>query len=640
MFDKVTTSLRILAAAGVEEAASGHPGMPLGMADVGTVLYKKFLKVSNENPSWINRDRFILSPGHGSMLLYSLLHLNGFELTKEDLKNFRQFDSKTPGHPEFDLSTGIDMTTGPLGQGFSTGVGFAVAERYLSELLGEDIIDHFTYGIVSDGDLMEGISFEAAELAAVWKLGKLIYVFDNNNISIDGRVSKVSITDQKKKFEAIGWHVLEIDAHSEDEISTALEDAKLIIDKPSIIMAKSIIGKFAPNKQDTSGIHGSPLGAKEMEEFKKNLKWQGDLFEHDSDVYEYFAEKRDEDNHAHSDWEKIFQEKYKSDATFMQNWDLLISNEMSIDYNYENLTQATRIAGSNILNEIGKYTNNILGGSADLTASTKQIIGDSTFSASDFSGRNLEYGIREHAMGAIVNGITLHSHLIGYGSTFLVFSDYMRPSIRLAALMDIDSVYIFTHDSIYLGEDGPTHQPIEHLMALRLIPNLDVIRPSNSIEVEYAYRYAFTKSGNPKAIVLTRQNLEYLKFENDYEDFTNGASVVADGTEITIFASGSELELAFNVREYLKETSVRIVSTPILNKLEKAEPEAIENLKVSNLNFTIELGRSIGWETYLGDVTKAFSIDQFGISAPIKNLQENFNFTVEHIGDEIKKFLN
>ena len=640
MFDKVTTSLRILAAAGVEEAASGHPGMPLGMADVGTVLYKKFLKVSNENPSWINRDRFILSPGHGSMLLYSLLHLNGFDLTKEDLKNFRQFDSKTPGHPEFDLSTGIDMTTGPLGQGFSTGVGFAVAERYLSELLGEDIIDHFTYGIVSDGDLMEGISFEAAELAAVWKLGKLIYVFDNNNISIDGRVSKVSITDQKKKFEAIGWHVLEIDAHSEDEISTALEDAKLIIDKPSIIMAKSIIGKFAPNKQDTSGIHGSPLGAKEMEEFKKNLKWQGDLFEHDSDVYEYFAEKRDEDNHAHSDWEKIFQEKYKSDTTFMQNWDLLISNEMSIDYNYENLTQATRIAGSNILNEIGKYTNNILGGSADLTASTKQIIGDSTFSASDFSGRNLEYGIREHAMGAIVNGITLHSHLIGYGSTFLVFSDYMRPSIRLAALMDIDSVYIFTHDSIYLGEDGPTHQPIEHLMALRLIPNLDVIRPSNSIEVEYAYRYAFTKSGNPKAIVLTRQNLEYLKFENDYEDFTNGASVVADGTEITIFASGSELELAFNVREYLKETSVRIVSTPILNKLEKAEPEAIENLKVSNLNFTIELGRSIGWETYLGDVTKAFSIDQFGISAPIKNLQENFNFTVEHIGDEIKKFLN
>ncbi|MDG1740540.1 MAG: transketolase, partial [Candidatus Actinomarina sp.] len=577
---------------------------------------------------------------HGSMLLYSLLHLNGFDLTKEDLKNFRQFDSKTPGHPEFDLSIGIDMTTGPLGQGFSTGVGFAVAERYLSELLGKDIIDHFTYGIVSDGDLMEGISFEAAELAAVWKLGKLIYVFDNNNISIDGRVSKVSTTNQKKKFEAIGWHVLEVDAHDEDEISTALEEAKLITDKPSIIMAKSIIGKFAPNKQDTSGIHGSPLGAKEMEEFKKNLKWQGDLFEHDDDVYEYFSEKRDEDNHTHSDWEKLFQQKYKSDATFMQNWDLLISNEMPINFNFENSTQATRIAGSNILNEIGKHTNNILGGSADLTASTKQIIGDSTFSASDFSGRNLEYGIREHAMGAIVNGVTLHSHLIGYGSTFLVFSDYMRPSIRLAALMDIDSVYIFTHDSIYLGEDGPTHQPIEHLMALRLIPNLDVIRPSNSIEVEHAYRYAFTKSGNPKAIVLTRQNLDYLTFENDYGDFTNGASVVADGTEITIFASGSVLELAFNVREYLKVTSVRIVSTPILNKLEKAEPKAIENLKVSNLNFTIELGRSIGWETYLGDITKAFSIDQFGISAPIKNLEEKFNFTAEYIGDEIKKFLN
>ena len=296
MFNKVTTSVRILAAAGVEEAGSGHPGMPLGMADVGTVLYKNFLKVSNQNPTWINRDRFILSPGHGSMLLYSLLHLNGFDLSIEDLRNFRQYHSKTPGHPELDPTLGIDMTTGPLGQGFSTGVGFAVAERYLSELLGNDIIDHFTYGIVSDGDLMEGISFEAAELAAVWQLGKLIYIFDNNNISIDGRVTKVSITNQKKKFEAIGWHVLEIDAHNEDEINTALENAKLVTDKPSLIMAKSIIGKFAPNKQDTSGIHGSPLGAEEMEEFQQNLEWQGDVFEHDADVYDYFAEKRAQDN--------------------------------------------------------------------------------------------------------------------------------------------------------------------------------------------------------------------------------------------------------------------------------------------------------------------------------------------------------
>lgn len=639
MFNKVTTSVRILAAAGVEEAGSGHPGMPLGMADVGTVLYKNFLKVSNQNPTWINRDRFILSPGHGSMLLYSLLHLNGFDLSIEDLRNFRQYHSKTPGHPELDPTLGIDMTTGPLGQGFSTGVGFAVAERYLSELLGNDIIDHFTYGIVSDGDLMEGISFEAAELAAVWQLGKLIYIFDNNNISIDGRVTKVSITNQKKKFEAIGWHVLEIDAHNEDEINTALENAKLVTDKPSLIMAKSIIGKFAPNKQDTSGIHGSPLGAEEMKEFQQNLEWQGDVFEHDADVYEYFAEKRAQDNSSYSNWEKIFKEKYNNDEVFKKSWDLLTSNDMSIDINSENSSQATRIAGSNILSQIGKASNNIIGGSADLTASTKQIVGNSTFSASDYSGRNIEYGIREHAMGAIVNGITLHSHLIGYGATFLVFSDYMRPSIRLASLMEIDSVYVFTHDSIYLGEDGPTHQPIEHLMALRLIPNLDVIRPSNSVEVEHAYRYAFTKSGNPKAIVLTRQNLEYLEFENSYKDFSAGASIVSEGNEITIFASGSELELAFGVKEYLKEISVRIVSIPILNKLENVDTEILNNLKATNLNFTIELGRSIGWSTYLGDITKSFSIDQFGISAPIIDLKEEFKFTIENIGSEIKKFL-
>ena len=639
MFNKVTTSVRILAAAGVEEAGSGHPGMPLGMADVGTVLYKNFLKVSNQNPTWINRDRFILSPGHGSMLLYSLLHLNGFDLSIEDLRNFRQHHSKTPGHPELDPTLGIDMTTGPLGQGFSTGVGFAVAERYLSELLGNDIIDHFTYGIVSDGDLMEGISFEAAELAAVWQLGKLIYIFDNNNISIDGRVTKVSITNQKKKFEAIGWHVLEIDAHNEDEINTALENAKLVTDKPSLIMAESIIGKFAPNKQDTSGIHGSPLGAEEMKEFQQNLEWQGDVFNHDADVYDYFAEKRAQDNSSFSNWEKIFKEKYNNDEVFKKSWDLLTSNDMSIDINSENSSQATRIAGSNILSQIGKASNNIIGGSADLTASTKQIVGNSTFSASDYSGRNIEYGIREHAMGAIVNGITLHSHLIGYGATFLVFSDYMRPSIRLASLMEIDSVYVFTHDSIYLGEDGPTHQPIEHLMALRLIPNLDVIRPSNSVEVEHAYRYAFTKSGNPKAIVLTRQNLEYLEFENSYKDFSAGASIVSQGNEITIFASGSELELAFGVKEYLKQISVRIVSIPILNKLENVDTEILNNLKATNLNFTIELGRSIGWSTYLGDITKSFSIDQFGISAPIIDLKKEFKFTIENIGSEIKKFL-
>ena len=640
MFNKVTKSVRILSAAGVEEANSGHPGMPLGMADVGTVLYKKFLKVSNENPSWINRDRFILSPGHGSMLLYSLLHLNGFDISTEDLKKFRQYKSKTPGHPELDSTLGIDMTTGPLGQGFSTGVGFAVAEKYLSNLLGEDIINHYTYGIVSDGDLMEGVSFEAAELAAVWKLGKLIYIFDDNNISIDGRVTNVSLTDQKKKFESIGWHVLQIDAHDENQISKALIDAKNVVNQPSIIIAKSIIGKYAPNKQDTSGVHGSPLGSDEMEEFKNNIDWAGDVFDHDKEIYDYFDEKRKIDNNAFSEWTNTFNKKYEMDNGFKKDWDLLVSNEISIDFNSDNKSLATRIAGSNVLKNIGEATNSIIGGSADLTASTKQIIGDSKFSNDNYGGRNLEYGIREHAMGAIVNGITLHSHLVAYGSTFLVFSDYMRPSIRLASLMETDSVFIFTHDSIYLGEDGPTHQPIEHLMALRLIPNLDVIRPSNSVEVEYAYKYAFSKSGNPKAIVLTRQNLEFLNLENKYEEFVKGAYIVSDGSDVTIFASGSELELAFSIKEYLKETSVRIVSTPMLNKLENASSQMIDELKASNLNFTIELGRSIGWKNYLGSITKSFSIDEFGISAPIKELKEEYKFTAKNIGDEIKKYLD
>jgi transketolase len=375
MFNKVTKSVRVLSAAGVEEANSGHPGMPLGMADVGTVLYKKFLKVSNENPSWINRDRFILSPGHGSMLLYSLLHLNGFDISADDLKKFRQHNSKTPGHPELDSSLGIDMTTGPLGQGFSTGVGFAVAERYLSNLLGEDIINHYTYGIVSDGDLMEGVSFEAAELAAVWKLGKLIYIFDDNNISIDGRVTNVSLTDQKKKFESIGWHVLQIDAHDENQISQALIDAKNVVNQPSIIMAKSIIGKFAPNKQDTSGVHGSPLGSDEMEEFKNNIDWAGDVFDHDKEIYDYFEEKRKKDNNTFSEWTNTFNKKYEMDNDFKKNWDLLVSNEISIDLKSDKKALATRIAGSNVLKNIGEATNSIIGGSADLTASTKQIVG-------------------------------------------------------------------------------------------------------------------------------------------------------------------------------------------------------------------------------------------------------------------------
>ena len=640
MFDKVTKSVRVLSAAAVEKANSGHPGMPLGMADVGVALYKNFLKVSNEKPDWINRDRFVLSAGHGSMLLYSLLHLNGFPLSMDEIKNFRQLNSKTAGHPEVDTSIGIDTTTGPLGQGFANGVGFAVAERYLGSLLGEDVINHFTYGIVSDGDLMEGISFEAAELAAVWKLGKIIYFFDNNNISIDGSVDKVSITNQKEKFESIGWHVLEIDGHNEKEIIKSVEKGRKEEDKPTLIIAKSTIGKFAPNKENTSGVHGSPLGSDEMNKFLMNLDWSGDPFLHSDDIYDYFKEKREKDNEELRKWEENFKNKYQEDSSFKDNWDLLTSEDFPSFDGVSGEKYASRILGSKILENLSESTNSIIGGSADLAASTKQIIDESYFSSTNYKGRSLEFGIREHAMGAITNGITLHSNLIGYASTFLVFSDYMRPSIRLASLMDINSVFIFTHDSIYLGEDGPTHQPIEHLMSLRLIPNVDVIRPSNSIEIDHSYRYAFSDSKNPKVLSLTRQDLDYLDFDIKYEEFIKGGYVVSDGDDFTLVASGSELEIAFKIKAALLEYSVRIISVPILNKLSNMKNEEINELLKNKHVFPIELGRSIGWESYLGTLTKTFSIDTFGESAPIEDLEKNFGFDVPSITKEIIKYLN
>ena len=637
MFDIVTKSIRVLSASSVEKANSGHPGMPLGMADVGTVLFKNFLKLSNQNPNWINRDRFVLSAGHGSALLYSLLHFNGFKISIDDIKNFRQLNSKTAGHPELNVDIGIDITTGPLGQGFATGVGLALAETYLSDIFGSEIIDHYVYGIVSDGDLMEGVSFEAAELAGLWKLGKLIYIFDDNNISIDGNVDKVSVTDQSAKFKSLGWHVQEIDGHNETQIINAVKAAQDNTSKPSLIIAKSTIGKYSPNKQNTSGVHGSPLGIDEMLKFLKNLGWYGDTFDHPQEIYEYFNEKRDTDNIQHDEWLSLLEDKKSTDDDFAKLWNQFHTKEIELSNLHNNDNKATRVAGSEVLESIGESNRFILGGSADLAASTKQIISNSIYSYENRAGQSIEFGIREHAMAAVVNGITLHSNLIGYGSTFLVFSDYMRPSIRLASLMDLNSVFIFTHDSIYLGEDGPTHQPVEHLMSLRLIPGLDVIRPSNSLETQYSYQYIFTKSNNPKSIVLTRQSLDFVEINLSYENFQKGAYELSKGDDITIFASGSEVNLAIEVSKKLKNKSVQIISTPILNKV---TPQIIENLNLNDFIFTLELGRSIGWQDYIGKVTKSFSIETFGESAPLEELTNHFDFSAEKIAEEILKYLN
>ena len=637
MFDKVTKSIRVLSAAAVEKANSGHPGMPMGMAEVGTVLFGNILNISNKNPEWINRDRFVLSAGHGSMLLYSLLHFNRYEISMDDIKKFRQLDSKTAGHPEVDTALGIDITTGPLGQGFATGVGLALAESYLSEIFGKDVIDHYIYGIVSDGDLMEGVSFEAAELAGVWKLGKLVYIFDDNNISIDGNVDKVSITNQKNKFESFGWQVLEVDGHSESDILNAIEESKKETSKPSLIIAKSTIGKFSPNKQNTSSIHGAPLGEEEMNLFFDEIGWSGDPFLHDDDIYDYFDKKRTEGNLIYENWRKNLDKKLKEDDEFKSLWKQFESQELLIPETFENTNAATRVSGGKYLNLIGSKNRFILGGSADLAASTKQIISDEVYSSNNRKGQNIEFGIREHAMAAVVNGINLHSKLFAFGSTFLVFSDYMRPSIRLASLMNINSSYIFTHDSIYLGEDGPTHQPVEHLMSLRLIPGLDVIRPSNSIEIAHSYKYLFSNTNNPKVLSLTRQNLEYLDYEVDYRDFLNGGYIISDGDDFTIFASGSEVNIALQLKEKFKNYSVRVVSVPILNKL---TPDKSKKLNNNKFSFTIELAKSNGWSDYIGNVTESFSIQTFGKSAPMKDLSEVFNVNADSIAEKIKSYLS
>ena len=637
MFDDVTKSIRVLSAAAVERANSGHPGMPLGMADIGVVLYKNFLKVSNKHPDWINRDRFVLSAGHGSMLLYSLLHFNGFDISLDEIKNFRQLGSKTAGHPEKDFEIGIDTTTGPLGQGFANGVGLAVAERYLASVFGEDVVDHHIFGIVSDGDLMEGISTEAAELAGLWELGKLIYFFDDNNISIDGNVTQVSVTNQKQKFISMGWDVLEIDAHNENEIIDAVESAKSVTNKPTLIISKSTIGKYAPNKENTSGVHGSPLGENEFELFLENIGFSGDPFIHDSEIYSYFDEKRANDNSKFDEWKANLESKLQSDKNFRQLWNQFNNFEISeVELEWSS-DEASRVVGGKILNEYGLSNKFIIGGSADLAASTKQIISDNIFGSNNFGGNSIEFGIREHAMGGIVNGLALHSKLIPYGSTFLVFSDYMRPSMRLASLMKANSLFIFTHDSIYLGEDGPTHQPVEHLMSLRLIPNLDVIRPANSKELIHSYRYALEKRDNPKAIILSRQNMKFFDHDVSYKDFQTGAYEFMPGTDITLIATGSELELAFEISRKLKDLSVQIISAPILNRLNE---DRLKSLSLNQNIFTIELGRAIGWDTYIQNIKKSFSIDSFGESAPIDQLVEKFNFSAEKISDEIRNLLN
>jgi transketolase len=565
-------TIRMLSADGVEKSKSGHPGMPMGAAAMAYVLWTRFLRHNPKNPNWSNRDRFVLSAGHGSMLLYSLLHLTGYDLPLGELQNFRQWGSKTPGHPEQGLTPGVETTTGPLGQGFSNGVGMALAERYLAARFnrpGHHIVDHFIYGIISDGDLMEGISHEAASLAGHLGLGKLIYFYDDNHISIEGHTDIAFTENRTGRFVCYDWHVQRVDDGNDVEaLEQALIEAQKETTRPSLIAVRTHIGYGSPNKQDTAGVHGEPLGPEELKLTKQNLGWpQEPTFHIPDEALAHFRQAINKGQRLDDRWQAAFdayQENFQEPAAEWRSWingrlPDTWENEIPI-FEPDEKGMATRVASGKVLNAVAPKIANLIGGSADLAPSTKTLIdGESDYQAPDYSGRNLRFGVREHAMGGILNGMALHGGLIPYGATFLVFSDYLRPAIRLAALTNLKVIYVFTHDSIGLGEDGPTHQPIEQLAALRAIPSLIVIRPCDANETAQAWRAAISHRGGPVALALSRQNLPTLDRDSTYasaEGLNQGAYILSEADnkkpDVILIASGSEVQIALEAAEIIK----------------------------------------------------------------------------------------
>lgn len=646
----------------VQKANSGHPGMPLGMASAAYVLWTKHLKHNPKNPDWPNRDRFVLSAGHGSMLLYSLLYLTGYGLTIEDLKNFRQFESKTPGHPEIEMSPGVETSTGPLGQGFANGVGMAIAQKHLAARFNKkdcELFNYNIYGIVGDGDLMEGISYEAAAYAGHLKLGNLIYLFDNNSVTIEGKTSLATSEDMQKRFEACGWQVLKIeDGNDLEAISEAIDKAKKETSKPSIISVKTLIGFGSPNKQGSSKCHGSPLGEEEVVLTKKNLNWpepEKTFFVPETSLNQYRS-VIETGTKQEQEWNTIldtYNSKYPElskeveallNDTLTTNWDKALP-----DFS-ETKSVSTRQASGVTLNTMAPYISGLIGGSADLSPSNNTYLKDITdLSSGSYDGRNFHFGVREHAMGAIVNGISRTKGLIPYCATFLVFSDYMRNAIRLAALMHNQIVYVFTHDSIAVGEDGPTHQPVEHIISLRAIPNLTVIRPADANETKLAWKVALESKENPTALILSRQNLPVIdeKELNIKIEVDKGAYIVSNSKKETpdciLIATGSEVSAALAAKETLTKDNidVRVVSFPSWELFEQQTPEYKESIlpkKVTN-RVTIEAGISLGWEKYAGPEGKIIAINKFGSSAPGGILMKKYGFTAENIVNTVKEML-
>jgi len=646
LMKKAADTIRCLSMDAIQKAGSGHPGMPMGTADMALTLWLKHLKFNPSDPLWPDRDRFVLSAGHGSMLLYSLLHISGYDLPMSQIMQFRQWESITPGHPEFGHTPGVETTTGPLGQGFANGVGMALAERHLAGVFNEQgfpLVDHFTYGIVSDGDLMEGISSEAASFAGHLGLGKLIFLYDCNRITIEGATSLTFETeDVKKRFDAYGWHTLDVDGHDMDQVNEALEKARNETGRPTLILARTHIAKGSPNLHDTAKSHGAPLGEEEVALSKKNLGCPGDPFHVPEEVYQLFRERTETLKDLEAKWNSMFEEYRKKFPDRAEKWNqyhMAPSPEIleKCDVTFEGEKPvATRAASGKVMQSLAKIVPNLVGGSADLAPSNKTYLNDfKDIGRHSFTGRNIRFGIREHAMGGILNGMALHGGVIPFGGTFLVFSDYMRASIRLASLMGLRVVYVFTHDSIFVGEDGPTHQPIEHIMSLRLIPGLTVIRPSDATETLEAWKTALSING-PTALILTRQGIPIFDRETlaPASGLSRGAYVLEGGEEETdglLIASGSEVDLAMRARKLLLEKGVRfrVISFPSWEIFEKQPDEYRKSVFPDQIptRLAIEMGRGLGWEKYVGEKGEIHSMDRFGASAPGNVLAEKFGFS-------------
>jgi transketolase len=653
MITKISNTIRGLAADMVEKAQSGHPGMPLGTADIGAVLFTEILKHNPNDPSWPDRDRFVLSAGHGSALLYSLLHLTGYDLPLEELKRFRQFGSKTPGHPEYHVTPGVETTTGPLGQGIANAVGMALAERMLAARFnrpGFEIVDHYTYAIAGDGCMMEGVSAEASSLAGTLSLGKLIVLYDDNDISIEGSTDLAFIENVGQRYQSYGWQVLQIDGNDPAQISKALLAAKADLFKPKLIIAKTSIAKGSPLEGNCES-HGAPLGKENLAALKKNLGLPEQEFCIPREVIDFFSNRRLEWKKEKDAWTDKFEAWSKQFPDLRREWDRLMHGELpeqleSVFAGYEAKASATRESGGVVLNILASKVPELVGGSADLAPSNKTYLnGFNDVKAADFSGRNLHFGVREHAMGAILNGLSLHGGFRVFGSTFLVFSDYMRPAIRLAALMELPVVFVFTHDSFWVGEDGPTHQPIEHVEALRLIPNLQVIRPADANETAWAWLAAVQSKHQPTALILTRQKLPVLSGATQ-AGFARGGYIVKDveaaKPDLIVVASGSEVPLGLETADLLAKDGkkARVVSVPCREKFLAQDASYRSQILPPGIPVVaMEAGIGSGWRQLTSGPENGLviSIERFGQSAPAKDLTKEFGFTAEAATTKIKQ---